>query len=191
MRKRPKPSNNYDDEPDSPGIEAPAFERNDVRRAAMNLLARREYGRAELSGRLAGKGMPESLVAEVLDELTAEGLQSDVRFAEAFVQARVGRGQGPVRIRMELERRGVSGDTLENALEESETDSASGRGRCDSSSTAGSPPTTSAAPWATTTDRRRAGKPGRHPLTLTLLDCCDAKNEERRDTPAIPRLLRP
>ena len=40
MRKRPKPSNNYDDEPDSPGIEAPAFERNDVRRAAMNLLAR-------------------------------------------------------------------------------------------------------------------------------------------------------
>ncbi len=122
MRKRPKPSNNYDDEPDSPGIEAPAFERNDVRRAAMNLLARREYGRAELSGRLAGKGMPEYLVAEVLDELTAEGLQSDVRFAEAFVQARVGRGQGPVRIRMELERRGVSGDTLENALEESETD---------------------------------------------------------------------
>jgi regulatory protein len=66
--------------------------------------------------------MPESLVAEVLDELTAEGLQSDVRFAEAFVQARVGRGQGPVRIRMELERRGVSGDTLENALEDSETD---------------------------------------------------------------------
>jgi regulatory protein len=121
-RQRPRPSNSYDEDADPGARELPEFERNDVRRAAMNLLARREYGRAELSARLAGKGMPESLVAEVLDELAAEGLQSDIRFAEAFVQARAGRGQGPVRIRMELERRGVSSGTLENALEDCEID---------------------------------------------------------------------
>jgi regulatory protein len=119
-RQRPKPSNSYDEDPDP--REPPAFERSDVRWAAMNLLARREYARAELSGRLVTKGMPEALVAEVLEELAGEGLQSDVRFAEAFVQSRVGRGQGPVRIRMDLERRGVSSGTLENALEDCEID---------------------------------------------------------------------
>lgn len=90
----------------------------DVRRAAMDLLARREYGRSELAGRLAAKALPETLVEPVLDALAAEGLQSDARYAESFVGARANRGQGPVRIRLELERRGVAGELVDAALAE-------------------------------------------------------------------------
>jgi regulatory protein len=98
------------------------IEAADVRRAAMNLLARREYARRELGRRLTGKGMPSELVDQVLDDLAAENLQSDARFAESFVSARSGRGQGPVRIRMELEQRGVESGLIENALDDAGVD---------------------------------------------------------------------
>ena len=53
---------------------APAPTAADVRRAAMNLLARREYARAELSRRLVAREWPEDLVSAVLDDLVAENL---------------------------------------------------------------------------------------------------------------------
>ncbi len=48
---------------------------------------------------------------EVIDNLRAEGLQSDERFTEAFVHYRIDRGYGPFRISQELQQRGVC-DTL-------------------------------------------------------------------------------
>lgn len=94
----------------------------DVRRAAMNLLARREYGRRELAARLAGREFPKQLIEQVLDDLVREKLLSDDRFAEAFVSARIRRGQGPVRIRIELEQKGIDGEIVERALAEAEVD---------------------------------------------------------------------
>lgn len=88
----------------------------DVRRAAMNLLARREHARRELAAKLSARGFPGDLIDPVLDELTREELLSDERFAEAFVSARAGRGQGPVRIRIELEQKGVDAGIVERAL---------------------------------------------------------------------------
>ncbi len=44
---------------------------------------------------------------DVIDNLRAEGLQSDERFTEAFVHIRVDRGYGPLRISQELQQRGV------------------------------------------------------------------------------------
>ena len=52
------------------------------------------------------------LLDAVLDQLVADDLLSDQRFSEAFVRWRVGKGQGPVRIRMELRERGVDGDAV-------------------------------------------------------------------------------
>jgi regulatory protein len=46
-------------------------------------------------------------VAEVLDDLAAQGLQSDERFVEGYVSQRVGRGYGPLHIRAELRERGI------------------------------------------------------------------------------------
>ncbi len=53
-----------------------------------------------------------------LDALAGEGLLSDRRFAEAYVDSRVARGFGPLRIREELRRRGIDGAARDAACPE-------------------------------------------------------------------------
>ena len=85
----------------------------DLRLGAMNILARREHSRKEVRDKLLKKLDPATeLLDAVLDQLVADDLLSDQRFSEAFVRWRVGKGQGPVRIRMELRERGVDGDAV-------------------------------------------------------------------------------
>ncbi len=47
---------------------------------------------------------------------------SDASFAEAFASARIRKGQGPVRIRGELERRGVAAELIDAGLERAAVD---------------------------------------------------------------------
>ncbi|GAA3900153.1 hypothetical protein GCM10022228_08270 [Halomonas cibimaris] len=86
----------------------------------MNFLARREYARAELEHRLARKGVESGVIADCLDTLAEQGLQSDARFAESFVRARVLRGQGVRRIKSELSQRGVASEVQRRAIAEVE-----------------------------------------------------------------------
>ncbi|MCW4233828.1 MAG: RecX family transcriptional regulator [gamma proteobacterium symbiont of Stewartia floridana] len=58
----------------------------------------------------------EALIEQVLDDLTSASLQSDGRFAESFVESRVRKGQGPLRIRMELRERGISQALIDEVL---------------------------------------------------------------------------
>ncbi|MGI9308894.1 MAG: regulatory protein RecX, partial [Gammaproteobacteria bacterium] len=83
-----------------------------ARAAAMNLLARREHSQAELRTKLKDREYSDPEIADALEGLLRDGLISDERFAEAFVASRVRRGQGPVRIRVELERRGVPDELI-------------------------------------------------------------------------------
>ena len=53
----------------------------------------------------------------VLDALEARGLLSNRRFTEQYVGSRLARGQGPLRIREELRRRGVDGAAAKEAIE--------------------------------------------------------------------------
>ena len=55
-------------------------------------------------------------------QLIDDGLQSDSRFAEAFVRSRINQGKGPVRIRTELRDRGLAGSAIDLALEEADED---------------------------------------------------------------------
>ena len=89
---------------------------------AIRLLARREYSRAELEARLTAKGHDSAAVAESLDALADEGLQSDARFAESFLRSRILRGQGPLKIRVELSRRGIERELVRSAMAEQEAD---------------------------------------------------------------------
>ncbi|MCU7844831.1 MAG: recombination regulator RecX [Candidatus Thiodiazotropha sp. (ex Monitilora ramsayi)] len=57
------------------------------------------------------------LIEQVLDQLQRDGLQSDERFTELFIESRMRKGQGPVRIRLELKERGVDSSLTERALE--------------------------------------------------------------------------
>lgn len=87
-----------------------------IRRAAMDLLARREHGRVELSRKLRLRGAPAELIDPALDRLAEEGLLSEARYLESFVRMRANAGYGPLRIREELAQRGLSRDVIEQAL---------------------------------------------------------------------------
>lgn len=78
-----------------------------ARVAAMRLLARREHTASELRHKLAGRDHPAEAVSAALDALAAEGLLSDARFAEVYIESRGGRGVGPLRLQAELRERGV------------------------------------------------------------------------------------
>ena len=53
----------------------------------------------------------------MLDQLQQAGLQSDERFTEAFIESRINKGQGPLRIRSELQERGIGAELIGRYLE--------------------------------------------------------------------------
>lgn len=89
----------------------------DVRRRAMDLLARREHGVEELARKLKQKGLPVELVEEAVGQLESDGLVSDVRYCEGVIRSRAGRGQGPLKIRHELRSHGTPDDIIEQAFD--------------------------------------------------------------------------
>jgi len=93
-----------------------------VRRAAMDLLARREHSRAELARKLRQRGAGAELIDTALERLSEEGLLSDERFLESFIRSRANAGYGPLRIREELNQRGLPRATVERALADSPID---------------------------------------------------------------------
>ncbi len=79
----------------------------------MNLLSRREHSRQELYDKLARRGYESQVISAVLDTLETENLLQDRRFAEVYVDSRAARGFGPVRIRLELQQRGVAAEVID------------------------------------------------------------------------------
>ena len=93
-----------------------------ARNSAMRLLARREHSRAELRGKLIGRGFENHLVEELLQELEDQDLLSDERFAISLIASRVETGYGPNRIDLELRNRGVSEEMAREVLAKAEVD---------------------------------------------------------------------
>ena len=91
-----------------------------LRRKAVELLARREYSFAELEKKLLPLNSDEMVVYAALEWLTENGLQSDERFASMYVRSKAISGYGPIRIRMELNLKGVRDDLIELAFSETE-----------------------------------------------------------------------
>ena len=90
-----------------------------VRRAAMDLLARREHGRVELARKLRLRGAPAELIEPALDRLAEDGLLSEARYLESYIRMRANAGYGPLRIREELSQRGLARGDVEQALRDS------------------------------------------------------------------------
>ncbi len=89
----------------------------DIEVTAVRLLAAREHSRQELLGKLAGRGFAHEKIEPVLETLTRRGLQSDARFAESYIEGRVRKGNGPLRIRAELRERGIDESLIAASLE--------------------------------------------------------------------------
>ena len=80
-------------------------------------MARREHSRWELTHKLARACDDQELIEELLEKLSIEGLQSDERFTESFVNHRISSGKGPLKIKKELLERGVEKFAIEQYLE--------------------------------------------------------------------------
>ena len=93
-----------------------------ARNSAMRLLSRREHSRAELRGKLVGRGFENDLVEELLQGLEDQDLLSDERFAMSLIASRAETGYGPNRIGVELRNRGVSEELAREALAKAEID---------------------------------------------------------------------
>jgi regulatory protein len=89
----------------------------EIETVAVRLLTSREHSRKELLGKLTSRGYPREQVEAILDNLAQRGLQSDTRFAEGYLEGRVRKGYGPLRIRAELHERGIDESRIERALE--------------------------------------------------------------------------
>ena len=84
--------------------------------AAVAFLARRDYASGELAGKLRERGYAAETVAALIDDLTARRLLNDERYAGHYVQYHLARGQGPSRIRRDLEAFQVAGTLIDVAL---------------------------------------------------------------------------
>ncbi len=92
------------------------------RNKALDLLARREHSVAELRAKLVVREFDPDDIDAAIERLVADGLVSDDRFAAAFVAYRIRRGQGPIRIRGELQQRGVAGELIDLHLDSADVD---------------------------------------------------------------------
>ena len=93
-----------------------------ARNSAMRLLGRRAHSRAELRGKLVGRGFENDSVEELLQGLEDQDLLSDERFAMSLIASRAETGYGPNRIGLELRNRGVSEELAREALAKAEVD---------------------------------------------------------------------
>lgn len=84
---------------------------------AANILSRRDHSEAELRRKLSAKGFPEETLDETMARLKSAGYLDDRRFAHGFAESAIrnGRGYG-FRLRLELSRRGVAEEIIEDTL---------------------------------------------------------------------------
>ncbi|WP_212589957.1 regulatory protein RecX [Cellvibrio mixtus] len=101
-------------------VESPKL--SDIRFAAMNFLAMREHSAKELKEKLGRKysAWPQLLDA-VIQALIEQNLQSDERFATAFIAMRQRQGKGSQLIRLELRERGISAELINACVDELDT----------------------------------------------------------------------
>jgi regulatory protein len=82
-----------------------------IKVSALRYLARREYSRVELYRKLSQKFSAVDAIQAVLGELKEQGYQSDTRFTESFIRAKVNAGNGPFKIKIELREKGICEST--------------------------------------------------------------------------------
>ncbi|WP_062810853.1 regulatory protein RecX [Alcanivorax sp. NBRC 102028] len=94
----------------------------ELRQRAVALLARRDHSRRELVTKLQQRLGDQPALEAVLAWCEEHDFIDDRRFAGFFVRARIERGQGMLRIRQELQLKGVENDWIAEALENAEVD---------------------------------------------------------------------
>ena len=90
-----------------------------ARERAYRLLGFRDRSAAELRGRLEEDGYPDDVVRDLIEDLVASGLLDDERFARTLARSLIDiRGLGRARAAREMTQRGVTTETVAEALDE-------------------------------------------------------------------------
>lgn len=89
-----------------------------TKQRALEMLDRRDYSRAELIKKLTEKGESPEAAEEAVSYLASLGFVDDARYASLVVRQYAGKGYGARRVRMELMRRGLSREVIDDALGE-------------------------------------------------------------------------
>ncbi|WKJ89306.1 regulatory protein RecX [Methylomonas montana] len=92
--------------------------RQQIEAVCLRLLARREHSRRELLDKLALRGFNRDEVEPVIAEMAEQNWQNDQRYAECYVRQRIQSGYGPIRLRYELQQRGINDADLDAQAEE-------------------------------------------------------------------------
>jgi len=99
------------------GSNGPASSTDGAFRAVVDALARRDLTADELESRLARAGFEAEVCVDAIARARAAGYLDDQRVAVERARVLAGRYASDHAIRMELERRGVSADAVDAALE--------------------------------------------------------------------------
>ncbi|MDP4535520.1 regulatory protein RecX [Alkalimonas collagenimarina] len=89
---------------------------NELKKAALTLLARREYSCHQLRQRLLSKTEDDQLVQQVISWCQSEQYQSDERFVDMLIRSRLAKGYGPLYIHQECRQHGVLKELVEQQL---------------------------------------------------------------------------
>ena len=95
---------------------------NEIRNAAIALLARREHSFSELTDKLCRRFDDKELIEIEVQKLADDDLQNDRRYAEAFVRYAISKCHGPVRIRNDLLQKGISNFLIDASINEASPD---------------------------------------------------------------------
>ena len=84
----------------------------DIRVKIMDYLARRDHSKKEILKKMTSKVSSLELLLTEIDKLEVEGYINEQRFAEDYVNARVFRGNGPLKIKAELRNKGINDNVI-------------------------------------------------------------------------------
>lgn len=87
-----------------------------LNKLAMALLSRREHSRFELKLKLKRHSQDDEEIERLLDVLEENNYLSEIRFVEAFINARINKGYGPNFIMQALNARGISKELSQQGL---------------------------------------------------------------------------
>jgi regulatory protein len=102
----------------TPSLSTAIERRQQIEAVCLRLLARREHSRRELLDKLALRGFNRDEVEPVIDGMAEQNWQNDERYTECYVRQRIQNGYGPMRIRYELQQRGINDVELDLQAEE-------------------------------------------------------------------------
>lgn len=93
-----------------------------LRRAVVDLLARRDYSHRELIRKLGVRAKNIDDLECVLADMQQRQWQSDERFAQSYFNHRVQSGIGPLRLQQELREKGVEDHVISELFSHNESD---------------------------------------------------------------------